>query len=88
MEDFVEVRKIIKCTVYSTVFFLFEVKVLMTFGEVVVNRTNYQGCQFDVHFIQCQTSIDISGIANEFVQYVQNYSQYVYPFKPQLVLKR
>ena len=47
-------------------------------GEVVVNQTNYQGCQFDVHFIQHQTSTDISGVVDEFVQYVQNYFQYVY----------
>ena len=47
-------------------------------NEVAVNQKNYQGCQFDVDFIQCQTSIDIFGIVNEFVQYVQNYFQYVY----------
>ena len=29
-------------------------------GEVGVNRTNYQGCQFDVHFIQSQISTDTS----------------------------
>ena len=29
-----------------------------------INRKNYQGCQFDVHLIQCQTSTDISGIMN------------------------
>ena len=71
----VEVRKIIKCAIYSTVFFF-------TFGggidDVVVNRTNHQGCQFDEYFIQCQTSTDISGIVNEFDQYVQNYFQCVY----------
>ena len=32
----------------------------------------------DVHFIQSQTSTDISRIVNGFVQYVQNYFQYVY----------
>ena len=47
-------------------------------GEVVINQTNYEGCQFDVHCIQCQTSIDILGIVNVFVQYVQNYFQDVY----------
>ena len=31
--------------------------------EVLVNRANYPWCQFDVLLIQCQTSIDISGIA-------------------------
>ena len=31
-----------------------------------------------MHFIQCQTSADIWGIVNEFVQYVQNGFQYVY----------
>ena len=47
-------------------------------GEVFVNRTNYQGCQFDVHFIQCHTSTDILGIVNEFFQHVQNQFQNVY----------
>ena len=37
-----------------------------------------QGCQFDVYFIQCQTSTDILGIVNEFIQYIQNYFQYLY----------
>ena len=75
MKVYVEVRKIIKCAIYSTVFFF-------TFGggidDVLVNRTNHQGCQFDEYFIQCQTSTDISGIVNEFDQYVQNYFQCVY----------
>ena len=36
-----------------------------------------------MHFIQCQTSADIWGIVNEFVQYVQNGFQYVYiPIQP------
>ena len=75
MEVSFEVDKIIKCAIYSTVFSL---QVVMTCDEVVVNKTNYQECQFDVHFIQCQTSTDILGIVNEFVQYVQNYFQYLY----------
>ena len=75
MEVSFEVDKIIKCAIYSTVFSL---QVVMTCDEVVVNKTNYQECQFDVHFIQCQTSTDILGIVNEFFQYVQNYSQYLY----------
>ena len=58
-------------------------------GEVVINQTNYQECQFDVHCIHCQTSTDILGIVNEFAQYVQNYFQYVYkPFNSQLVIKK
>ena len=40
----------------------------MTFGELVVNQTNYQGCQFDVHFIQCQIPANILGIVNAFVR--------------------
>ena len=36
-----------------------------------------------MHLIQCQTSADIWGIVNEFVQYVQNGFQYVYiPIQP------
>ena len=31
-----------------------------------------------VFFLTSGTSADISGIVNEFVQYVQNYFQYVY----------
>ena len=38
-------------------------------SQVVVSWTNYQGCQFDDHFIQCQTSKDKFEIENEFVQY-------------------
>ena len=47
-------------------------------NEDAVNPKNYPGCQFDMDFIQCQTSIDIFGNVNDFVQYVQNYFQYVY----------
>ena len=65
----VELHIIIKFTMYNTIFFTSGGGV----GEVVVNQTNYQGWQFNVRFIQCQTSTDISGIANEFVQYVRNY---------------
>ena len=51
-------------------------------NEVTVNQKNYQGCQFDVDFIQCQTSTDISRSVNEFF-YAQNYFQYVYiPIQP------
>ena len=46
--------------------------------EVAVNWTNYQGCQFDEHFSQCQISTNISGIVNEFVQCDSNYFLYVY----------
>ena len=74
MEVSVEVHKIIKCTIYSTTFFTSG----GGFDDVLVNRTNYQGCQFDKSFIQYQTSTDISGIVNEFVQCDQNYFQYVY----------
>ena len=42
-----------------------------------------------MHCIQCQTSTDILEIMNEFVQYGQNYFQYVYiPIQPtQLMIK-
>ena len=69
-----DMGKIIKCAIYKTVFFPSGVSV----DEVVVNETNYQGCQFDMHFIQYQISTDNLRIMNEFVQYVQNYFQYVY----------
>ena len=36
--------------------------------EVIIDQKNYQGCQFDVHCIQCQKSTDILGIVSEFVQ--------------------
>ena len=45
--------------------------------RLLLIKKNDQGCQFDVHFIQCQISTDISRIVNEFF-YVQNYFQYVY----------
>ena len=73
MEISVAVHKIIKFAIYSTVFFTSDGGVDDVL--VVVNRTNHQGCQFDVHFIQCQAFTDISGIVNEFSQYVQNYFQ-------------
>ena len=42
----------------------------------------------DVHFTECQTFTDVSGIVNEFTQYVRNYyHMYTYPFNPQLVIK-
>ena len=81
MEVSVVVHKIIKFAIYSI--FSLWVEVLMKCGEVVLNRKNNQGCQFDVHFIQCQQSINISEIVNEFVQCVQNYfNMYAYPFSP------
>ena len=76
MEVSFDVHKIIKYAImYNTVFSL---QVVIKFGKGVVNQTNYQGFRFDVHFIQCQTSTDILVIVNEFVQYVQNYFQYLY----------
>ena len=79
MEVSVEVHKIIKCTKSSTIFiFYYMWGCWCQVGKVAVIRTNYQGCRFDVHFIHCQTSTDISEIVNDFVQYVQNYFQYVY----------
>ena len=58
MEISLEVDKIAKCAIYNTVFSLPRLSLI---------KKNYQGCQFDVHFIQCQTSTDILGIVNEFV---------------------
>ena len=57
---------------YTVLLFFFRWKKKKIVGEVVVDRTNYRGCQFDEHLIQCETSTDISRIMNEFV-YVQNY---------------
>ena len=74
MEVSFEVHKVIKFTICNTVFLSSGEGV----DEVVVNRTNYQGCQFDLHFIQCQTSTDISRIMKAFVQYVQIYFPSVY----------
>ena len=45
--------------------------------RLLLIKKNDQGCQFDVHFIQCQISTDILGIVKESVQYVQNYFQYL-----------
>ena len=57
---------------YTVLLFFFRKKKKKSVGEVVVDRTNYRGCQFDEHLIMCETSTDISRIMNEFV-YVQNY---------------
>ena len=71
MEVSVEVHKIIKFPIYLTIYFTSGGGV----DKVVVNWTNYQGYQFDL--IQFQISTDISGIMNGFLQYVQDYFQYV-----------
>ena len=68
MEVSFQIEKSIKFTICNTVF-LFQV----VLGKVVVNRSDYQGCQFGVHFIQFQKPTDILQIVNEFIQYVQNY---------------
>ena len=47
MEFYFEVRKNINFFIYNTTFATSGGGV----GEVVVNRTNYQRCQFDVDFI-------------------------------------
>ena len=74
--------------VYSIIFFNFRWRCWWRVGEVVIMQTNYQGCHFGVHCIQCQTSTYILGIMNECVQFVQNYVQYVYiPINSQLVIK-
>ena len=74
-----KVQQVDTSTVYSTVLiFCFRWRCWWRVSEVVVNWTNYQGWEFDLHFIQSETSTDISGIVNEFVQCVQNYFQHVY----------
>ena len=76
MEVSVCVCKIIKCAIYSTVF-SFRWRFWWHVDDIVINQKNYQGCQFDVHFIQYEESTYILGIVNEFVQYVQSYFQYL-----------
>ena len=75
MEVSVEVHKIIKFIIYVTIILLFLIQVN---GGVLINRTNYQRSQFNVHFIRYQKSTDILGIVNQFVQYAQKYFQYVF----------
>ena len=58
MEVSLEQHKVIKFNIHSTVFY-FKWRCWCGFGEVAVNQANDQGCQFDVYFIQCQTSRDI-----------------------------
>ena len=77
MEVSVEVHKIIKCA-YNTVFFpagggVDDMLVRLSLIKPIIEYVN-----FDVPFIQCQISTYILGIVNEFVQYVQNYFQYLY----------
>ena len=45
--------------------------------------------KFDMHFIQCRTSTDISGIVNEFAHNMSRTisNLYTYPFNLQLVRK-
>ena len=80
MEVSIEVHKIIQCTIYSTILFFTsggdvdDVLLRLPLIEKIIKDTNLMS----ISFIQCQTSTDISGIVNEFVQYDQNYFQYVY----------
>ena len=48
---------------YSTVSFT---SVVCFDNELVRLSLTSQGCQFNVHFIQCETSADILEIVNEF----------------------
>ena len=59
-------------------FFYFRWRCRWRVSEVVVNQTNNRGCQFDVHFIQCQTFTEILGIMNELILNVQNCFQFVF----------
>ena len=70
MEVSCEAHRIIKFTKTDAIFY-FRWSCCWGVGEVAVDQKNYQGCQFDVYFTQCQTSTYIFGIVNEFVQYVQ-----------------
>ena len=63
MKVSVEVHKIIKCAICSTIIFPSGGGI----GDVLVRLSLIE-----------QITTDISGIINEFVQYVQNYFQYVY----------
>ena len=78
MEVSVEVHKIIICTIYNTVFFFASggvvdnMLVRLPLVEEIIKDANLTCISL------CQTSTDIWGIVNEFVQYVQNYFQYVY----------
>ena len=78
MEVSVDVHKIIKCAIYSIIFFPSGGGVHDVSVRLSLIKKNYQWCQFDVHCIQYQTSTHILRIMNEFVQYVQNYFGYVY----------
>ena len=76
MEVSVEVDKISKCAIYNTVFF-------PSGGgddDVLVKLLLIKQITKDVNLMcfQCQTSTDILGIVNEFVQHVQNYFQYLH----------
>ena len=70
-------------------FFHFRWRCWWRVGEVVVNQTNYQGYQFDVDFIKCQTCTEIweswLNLSNMF-KTISNI--YTYPFNPQLKKKK
>ena len=80
MEVSLEVHKISKCTIYTTAFFNSGDVCWWLVGQVVVNWTNYQGCQFDEHFIHCQTSTD-----RIIARIISNMC--TFPFSPQLGIK-
>ena len=79
MEVSAEVHKVIKCTIYITVF-------LFTSGggvdDLLVRLLIKQKL-----IIQCQTSTGISRIVNEFIMSRTIFNMYTYPFNPQLLIK-
>ena len=76
MEVSFEADKIIKCAIHNTVFFPSggdDVLMMSSLIKQIFWDVNLMCISFNV-----KTSADIVGIVNDFVQYVQNYFQYLY----------
>ena len=73
MEVSFQVDKIVKCATYNTVFFHSggdDVLIRLSIFKQIIKDVNLMCIAFSV--------IDILGIVNEFIKYVQIYFQYLY----------
>ena len=73
MEVSFQVDKIVKCATYNTVFFYSggdDVLIRLSIFKQIIKDVNLMCIAFSV--------IDILGIVNEFIKYVQIYIQYLY----------
>ena len=86
MKVSVEAHKVIKCTIYSTVFFLLQVEVLLvalTLIEQIIKDTNLMSILFSVN--HPKTFLELKMSLLNIARIISN--MYTYPFNPQLLIK-